>query len=331
MAALAREQAVRTLPERAVDVARVALALVELGHEADRRALLVGDLLRRVLVDHVVVGHREGVAVAEVDLVLAEVALALRVLDADAGGRHVQRIGADHVLDHRRCRGSSSRRCTRSPGGGRGSLVARRLVALAGTAGTRARSRPWPSSRARRAGRAGASGTGAATPRPACRRATRGRRARAPCPRARACGGGSRGPGGRRSRRSRAPSSTSRSPAACSCRRRPRAGSCSPPPRARRCRGGTRRRRAASPQAALHVAERHDHGVELGRGHRRAQLVERQPSVHSHLSPMLRAVASIRSSSASEPWLIGPLNQRFAEMIHQPPNRMKAPPTVSGA
>ena len=47
-----------------------------------------GDLLRAVLVDRVLVGGAQRVGVAEVDLVLAEVALALGVLDDDAGARH---------------------------------------------------------------------------------------------------------------------------------------------------------------------------------------------------------------------------------------------------
>ena len=41
--------------QRQVDVARVALALVVLGHEGDRHALQGGDLLGAVLVDRVVV------------------------------------------------------------------------------------------------------------------------------------------------------------------------------------------------------------------------------------------------------------------------------------
>ena len=45
--------------QREVDVARVALALVELRHEGDRHALLGGDLLRAVLVDRVVVGRAQ--------------------------------------------------------------------------------------------------------------------------------------------------------------------------------------------------------------------------------------------------------------------------------
>ena len=83
-------------------MARVALALVVLGHERERVPVRVGDLLGTVLVDGVVVGHREGVRVPEVHLVLAEVALALRVLDADVRARHAEPDRADHVLDHRR-------------------------------------------------------------------------------------------------------------------------------------------------------------------------------------------------------------------------------------
>ena len=70
--------------ERAVDVAGVALALVQLGHEGDRHALLGCDLLGAGLVDHVVVGGGQRLVVVEVDLVLAEVALALRVLHSHA-------------------------------------------------------------------------------------------------------------------------------------------------------------------------------------------------------------------------------------------------------
>src|SRR4028119_1990988 len=61
-------------PEAQVDVAGVALALVELGHKGDGAALLRGDLLRAVLVDGVSVGGRECAVELEVDLVLTEVA-----------------------------------------------------------------------------------------------------------------------------------------------------------------------------------------------------------------------------------------------------------------
>ena len=76
--------------------------LVELRHERDRHVLLGGDLLGAVLVDHVPVGGRERLAVAEVDLVLAEVALALGVLDHEVGGAHLVADPADQGLDPRR-------------------------------------------------------------------------------------------------------------------------------------------------------------------------------------------------------------------------------------
>ena len=82
-------------------MARVALALVPLGHEGDRHALLRGDLLGAVLVDHVLVGRAQRGAVAEVDLVLAEVALALRVLDRHARAHHRVADAADQRLDAR--------------------------------------------------------------------------------------------------------------------------------------------------------------------------------------------------------------------------------------
>ena len=84
-----------------VDVARVALALVELGHVGDGHALLVGDLLRAVLVDRVLVGGPQHGAVREVDLVLAEVALALGVLHVHAGAGHAVADPAEQRLDPR--------------------------------------------------------------------------------------------------------------------------------------------------------------------------------------------------------------------------------------
>jgi hypothetical protein len=87
--------------QREVDVARVALALVVLGHVGDRHALLAGDLLGAVLVDDVRVGGGQRVRVVEVHLVLAEVALALGVLDLHAGRRHVVADAADERLDAR--------------------------------------------------------------------------------------------------------------------------------------------------------------------------------------------------------------------------------------
>ena len=98
---VAGKQAAVLVPQRAVDVARVALALVVLGHERERVSVLPGDLAGAVLVDRVVVGHLQRSRVAEVHLVLAEVALALGVLDRDAGARHAQADRPQHLLDHR--------------------------------------------------------------------------------------------------------------------------------------------------------------------------------------------------------------------------------------
>ncbi len=74
--------------QRQVDVAGVALPLVVLRHERDRLAVLGRDLLRGVLVDDVVVGGGQRIGVPERDLVLAEVALALRGLHHGAGRVH---------------------------------------------------------------------------------------------------------------------------------------------------------------------------------------------------------------------------------------------------
>ncbi len=87
------------LAQREVDVARVALALVVLRHVGDRHALLGGDLLGAVLVDDVLVGGAQRGAVAEVDLVLAEVALALGVLDLHLRVGHRVADAADERLD----------------------------------------------------------------------------------------------------------------------------------------------------------------------------------------------------------------------------------------
>ncbi len=69
-------------------MAGVALPLVELRHERQRLAVQRRDLLGRGLVDRVVVGRHQRLVVEEADLVLAEVALALRALDDHAGGVH---------------------------------------------------------------------------------------------------------------------------------------------------------------------------------------------------------------------------------------------------
>jgi hypothetical protein len=87
--------------QRAVDVARVALQLVELRDERDRHVFLRRDLLRAVLVDDVVVRRAERVREVEVDLVLAEVALALRVLHPHARAHHRVADAPDQRLDAR--------------------------------------------------------------------------------------------------------------------------------------------------------------------------------------------------------------------------------------
>ena len=58
-----------------------------------------GDLLGAVLEDHVLIGCAQGVGVAEVDLVLAEVALALGVLDDHPRGGHAVADPPDQGLD----------------------------------------------------------------------------------------------------------------------------------------------------------------------------------------------------------------------------------------
>src|ERR1700674_56478 len=82
-----------------MDVARAALALVELRHEGDGHRLLGGDLLGAELVDAVVVAHADRRAVAEVDLVLSQVALALRALDVHPGALHRVADPLDERLD----------------------------------------------------------------------------------------------------------------------------------------------------------------------------------------------------------------------------------------
>ncbi len=83
-------------------MARVALAGVVLGHERDRLAVLGGDLLRAVLEDDVAIAGGQRVAVVEVDLVLAEVALAFGVLHAHARAVHGVADRAQQRLDARR-------------------------------------------------------------------------------------------------------------------------------------------------------------------------------------------------------------------------------------
>ena len=73
------------LEQRQVRVhARAERALDRLGHERGVHAELVGDLLHDQAERHDVVGHRERVGVAQVDLVLARAVLVEAVLDRDA-------------------------------------------------------------------------------------------------------------------------------------------------------------------------------------------------------------------------------------------------------
>jgi hypothetical protein len=80
-------------------VAGVALPLVVLGHEREAHALLGRDLLGPGLVHDVVVAGGEGLGVAEGDLVLAEVALALGRLDVEAGAGHAVADAPQQALD----------------------------------------------------------------------------------------------------------------------------------------------------------------------------------------------------------------------------------------
>ena len=185
-AVVGREEAAVALPEREVDVARVALALVVLRDERERVALLERDLLGAVAVHGVAVGHRQRLVVAEVDLVLADdVALALGVLDVQPGAVHLQPQPAQQRLD---------------VGGAEDGVVD--VVAVgrpqpAVALGARALVRLLEEDELELGGRArGPAALGepvelapqdlaAATAPPACRRATPGRTAPAPCPGAR--------------------------------------------------------------------------------------------------------------------------------------------------
>lgn len=80
-------------------MARIALALVVLGHERQRDALLRRDLLGAGLVDGVVVAGGQRLVVLERDLVLARVAFALRRLDGEAGARHLVADAAQQRFD----------------------------------------------------------------------------------------------------------------------------------------------------------------------------------------------------------------------------------------
>ena len=85
--------------EREMDVAGIALALVELGHERQRPAVLLGDFLGGVLVDGVVVGGGQHLVEPEGDLVLTEVALALRRFHGQPGRVHGVADVAQQRLD----------------------------------------------------------------------------------------------------------------------------------------------------------------------------------------------------------------------------------------
>src|SRR5919107_1521482 len=85
-----------------VYVAGVALAFVELRHKGDGAALLGGDLLGAVLVDGVPVRGGQSVVEPEVDLVLPEVALALRIFNRETSPRHRVADAPEQRLDARR-------------------------------------------------------------------------------------------------------------------------------------------------------------------------------------------------------------------------------------
>ena len=112
--------------QREVDVARVALSLVELRHEGEAAALLGGDLLRAELEQAVLVGLVDELGVAEGDLVLAGVALALRGLDLHARAAHLASDPPEQRLDARRCPAGSSRRCRGWRASASGSRTSRR-------------------------------------------------------------------------------------------------------------------------------------------------------------------------------------------------------------
>ena len=87
-------------PQAQVDVAAAA-RLVGLGlrHERHRDSLLLGEFLHRLLQQYMAVGHRQRVGVADVEFVLPDGGLALRVLDRDLRLAQRPSCGADVVLD----------------------------------------------------------------------------------------------------------------------------------------------------------------------------------------------------------------------------------------
>src|SRR5262249_50612940 len=78
--------------------AAAGVALVPLRHERDGEALLVRDLLRRVLVEDVPVGLLEHLAVAQVDLLLARAPFALARFHRDAAPVERPHDRADYRL-----------------------------------------------------------------------------------------------------------------------------------------------------------------------------------------------------------------------------------------
>ncbi len=325
------EEAPLAVPQRDVDVARVALALVVLRHERERVPVLVRDLLRTVAVDRVIVRHRERLGVPEVHLVLAEVALALRVLDGHSGTGHSKPYRTQDRLDV----GRSEDRVVDvvrvrelEPAVGLGAALLVRLgeqqelelgadhrppapLGEPCELGAQDLARRWHDRRAVVPLEIAHAERSPRQPRDTAQRVEVGAQHEVAVP---ALPRGERVAldrvhvdvdreqvvaalgavlsRSRREMRDRARACPSGGPA---CRRTRRS----------RCRAGTR----PPPRPA------------------------RRASTFRPLAPQPEAssCASIRSSSASEPWRIGPLNQRFAESIHQPPNRMKAPPTVIGA
>ena len=73
-----------------MDVAGIAgEPVIVFGHEGDRLALGIGDLLGAVLQDDVAVGHLQRLGIAHIDLFLAGAPLALGILDRNAGSFHL--------------------------------------------------------------------------------------------------------------------------------------------------------------------------------------------------------------------------------------------------
>ena len=208
---------------------RVADPVLErLRHEGDRAPVEERDLLGAVLVDDVVVRHRQRVGEAEVDLLLPRPRLSLRGLDAHPGGVHpvpdlaqerlVVGRRKDVVVEDVRHR----RRQARVVLGVRllEGLAEEIELELAAHHGRQAeRVPPCPSA---------PSAPGAATGQRATRRGSGRHRARAPSPRARGSCAASPCRAERRNRRTPAPSSRARTRARAPSPSRARAGSCTP-------------------------------------------------------------------------------------------------------